>query len=136
MNLVWFKKIFPLLTFQMLSPFFLSYTKATCPIPLRLLNNLPTTPSISWHSPTLGHRDFTGPRDSSLTDVQEGHLLLHMLLEPWVPPCVYYGWWFSPWDLWGYHDMTLTKQVKELYGMNFSKEISEDEKISHAQAHD
>ena len=23
-------------------------------------------------------------------------------LEPWVPPCVLFGWWFSPWELWGY----------------------------------
>jgi hypothetical protein len=24
-----------------------------------------------------------------------------MQLEPWVPPCVLFGWWFSPWELWG-----------------------------------
>jgi hypothetical protein len=26
-----------------------------------------------------------------------------MKLEPWVPPCVcvLFGWWFSPWELWG-----------------------------------
>ena len=23
------------------------------------------------------------------------------MLEPWVPPCVLLGWWFSPWELWG-----------------------------------
>jgi len=23
-----------------------------------------------------------------------------MWLEPWVPPCVLFGWWFSPWELW------------------------------------
>jgi hypothetical protein len=22
-----------------------------------------------------------------------------MQLEPWVPPCVIFGWWFSPWEL-------------------------------------
>jgi hypothetical protein len=21
-------------------------------------------------------------------------------MEPWDPPCVYYGWWFNPWELW------------------------------------
>ena len=21
-------------------------------------------------------------------------------LEPWVPPCVFFSWWFSPWELW------------------------------------
>jgi hypothetical protein len=25
-----------------------------------------------------------------------------MQLDPWVPPCVLFGWWFSPWALWGY----------------------------------
>jgi len=23
-----------------------------------------------------------------------------MQLEPWVCPCVLFGWWFSPWELW------------------------------------
>jgi hypothetical protein len=25
-----------------------------------------------------------------------------MQLEPWVPPCVFFDWWFIPWELWGY----------------------------------
>jgi hypothetical protein len=25
-----------------------------------------------------------------------------MWLEPWVPPCILFGWWFSPWEPWGY----------------------------------
>jgi hypothetical protein len=25
-----------------------------------------------------------------------------MQLEPWVPPCVLLGWWFSIWELWGF----------------------------------
>ena len=29
------------------------------------------------------------------------HPLLHLQLEPWVPSCVLFGWWVSPWDLWG-----------------------------------
>ena len=24
-----------------------------------------------------------------------------MQLEPWVPPCIFFGWWFRPWELWG-----------------------------------
>ena len=24
-----------------------------------------------------------------------------MQLEPWLPPCVLFGWWFSPWELLG-----------------------------------
>ena len=34
----------------------------------------------------------------SPTAVQQGHLLLHMLLEP----CVLLGCWFSTWELWGH----------------------------------
>jgi hypothetical protein len=25
-----------------------------------------------------------------------------MQLEPWVSPCILFGGWFSPWELWGY----------------------------------
>jgi len=25
-----------------------------------------------------------------------------MQLEPWVPPCVLFGWWFSPGEIWGF----------------------------------
>jgi hypothetical protein len=49
-----------------------------------------------------GHRAFSGPRASPPTDDRQGHLLLHTLLEPWVPPCELFGWWFIPWELWGY----------------------------------
>jgi hypothetical protein len=49
----------------------------------------------------LGHQAFTGLRASLPIDVQQGHPLLHMQLEPWVPPCVLFGWWFSPWKLLG-----------------------------------
>ena len=57
--------------------------------PLPLLTNLPTPASWSWHSPTLGHGAFTGPRSSPPIDVQQGHPLLHIQMEQWVPPCVY-----------------------------------------------
>jgi hypothetical protein len=70
--------------------------------PAPLLTNQPTPASWPWHSPTLEHRAFTGPRASSPIDVWLGHPLLHMWLEPWVLPCVLFGWWFSPCELWGY----------------------------------
>jgi hypothetical protein len=54
-----------------------------------------------WHSPILGHWAFTGPRASPPIDDRLGHPLLHMWLEPWAPPCVFFGWWFSPRELWG-----------------------------------
>ena len=57
-------------------------------------SNLPTLP---LHR----HRVFTRPRAYPPIVVRQGHPLLYMLLEPWVPPCLLLGWWFSPWDLWG-----------------------------------
>jgi hypothetical protein len=39
-----------------------------------------------------------GPLLPLMTDLT----LLCIQLEPWVPPCVLYCWWFSPWELWGY----------------------------------
>jgi hypothetical protein len=84
----------------MLSPFLVSPPKT--PYPLPPLPNPSTPASWSRPSPTLGHRAFTGPRASPPIDDQLGHPLLHMQLETRVPPCVFFGWWFSPWELWGY----------------------------------
>ena len=53
-------------------------------------------------SPILSHRAFTGPRASPPSDDLKGYLLLHMQLDPWVPPCVPFGWWFSACELWKY----------------------------------
>ena len=80
---------------------------------------LPT--SASWHllSSTLGHITFRGSRASPPIDAGQGHPLLHLWLEPWVPPCVLFGWWHSPWEsgesgwlillffLWGYKPLQL-----------------------------
>jgi len=44
---------------------------------------------------------FTGPRASSPIDAGKCHPLLHMWLEPWVPPCVLFDCRFSPLELWG-----------------------------------
>jgi hypothetical protein len=59
----------------------------------------PTPASPPCHSLTLGHWAFTGSRTSSLIDAQQGQSLLHMWLKPWIPQCLLYGWWFSPWKL-------------------------------------
>ena len=73
------------------------------PIPSpNLISNPPTPAFWPWHSPVLGHRTFTGPRASPPIDDRLGHPLLHMKLEPQVPPCVFFDWWFSPKELWGY----------------------------------
>jgi hypothetical protein len=84
----------------MLSPFLISPLKTTYPLPLPLLTNSPTSASWPWHSLILGHRTFTGPKASPPTDDRLGHPLLHMQIEPQVPPCVFFGWWFSPRELW------------------------------------
>ena len=49
----------------MLSPFLVSPLKSPYPLPLPLLTNPPTLTSWLWHSSTLGHRAFTGPRGLS-----------------------------------------------------------------------
>jgi hypothetical protein len=59
---------------------------------------MPTSPP--WHSLTLGHGAFTESRAYLPIDAQLDHHLLHMWLEPWISPCVLFGWWFSPWELW------------------------------------
>jgi hypothetical protein len=87
-------KCYPLSWFSLQNP--------STPSPLPLLTNPPTPTSWPWHSPTLELRAFTGPRASPPIDDRLGHLLLLMQLEPWVPPCMLFGWWFSPKELRGY----------------------------------
>jgi hypothetical protein len=38
----------------------------------------------------MGHQAFTGPRASPLIDARYGHPLLHIQLEPWVPPGAFF----------------------------------------------
>ena len=71
------------------------------PISMKVLP-FPTTPdSPPWHSPTLEHWAFIGPRASPLIDAQQDHPVLHIHLEQWITPCVLFGWWFCPWKLLG-----------------------------------
>jgi hypothetical protein len=89
----------------MLFPFLVSPLKPPILFPLPLLNNPAsslTPASWPWNYPLLGCRTFTGPRASPPIDDQLGHPLLHIQLEPWVLPCVFFGWWFSIRELWGY----------------------------------
>ena len=59
------------------------------------------------HFPALVF-SYTGASSLHITraslpiDAWQSHPLLHMQLElePWVPPCALFGWWFSPWELW------------------------------------
>ena len=46
-------------------------------IPAPLLTNLPTPAYLYWHSPTLGHRAFSGPRASPPIDAHKA-ILCHI----------------------------------------------------------
>jgi hypothetical protein len=54
--------LFSLFTFQMLFPSLFSPLKIPYALPLLLFPNSHPPASWSWHSPTVGHRTFTGPR--------------------------------------------------------------------------
>jgi hypothetical protein len=75
------------------------------PVSMRVLSLQTLTPtSPPWHSYTRTlsiHNTKLPPPYTHTIDARQGHPLLHMQLEPWVPPCVLFGWWFSPWELWG-----------------------------------
>ena len=86
--------LFPIPSFPLENPLSLS--------PLPLLTNPPTPSSWPCKFPILGHTTFTGPRGFPPTDDQLGNHLLYMQLEPWVPPCVFFEWWFSSRELWKY----------------------------------
>ena len=86
----------------MLSPFLVSPPKIPYPLHPSPAPQLTHSCSWPWHSPILEHRTFTGPRASPPIDDQLGHPLLYMELEPQVPPYVFFDWWFSPKELWGY----------------------------------
>jgi hypothetical protein len=82
-----------------------SLQKNYMPSPIHLLlwgcsnTHNSTSASPFSNSPTLEHQTFTGPRASLLINSWQDHALLHMWLEPWIPLCVLFGWWFSPWEL-------------------------------------
>jgi hypothetical protein len=86
----------------MLSPFLVSPLKVPYPLPPPPGPQSTHSHSQSWHSPILGHRTFTGPRASPPIDDRLGHPQLHIHLEPHVPPCIFFDWWFSSKELWGY----------------------------------
>jgi hypothetical protein len=88
--------------------------KPSHPPPLHLLPNPPTPASWPWHFTILGHRIFfTGPRVSPPINYQLINSLLHMQLEPWVKPCAFFDWWFSPRELWGYWFLIFFKVLIE-----------------------
>jgi hypothetical protein len=71
------------------------------PVPPPLAHQPTHSHFLALAFPTLRHRAFIGQRASPRIDIRLGHPLIHMQLEPWVPPCVPFGWWFSFWEFWG-----------------------------------
>lgn len=60
----------------------------------------PPTPIFSpWHFPILVYQTLSGTRASLSSDVQQVHPLSHMQPEPWVTLCVFFGCWFSLWEM-------------------------------------
>jgi hypothetical protein len=101
-----FSLIFSLLIFQMFFPFQFSpletsYPKFPPPTSMRMFSHPPDPILPPWHSPRLGHWTASGLRASLPTTVQQGHPLPHMWPAPCVAPCVFFGWWSSPWELQG-----------------------------------
>jgi hypothetical protein len=86
----------------MLYPFLVSPPKIPYPLPPPTAPQPTHSHSWPWHSPVLRRRMFTGSRASPSIDDCLAHPLLHRQLEPRVPPCVFFDWWFSPKELWGY----------------------------------
>jgi hypothetical protein len=59
------------------------------------------SPYPPWHSPTLGHLVFTGPRTSLLPLMQTvtSSATYATGAMGLVLPCVLFDWWSSPWEL-------------------------------------
>jgi len=96
-----------LFTFQMLFPFPV-YHPSKPPIPslspssirvFPLPNHPPSClPTLAF--PYIGGSSLGRTQDFPRIGAQQGHPLLHMQLESQVCPCVLFGCWFSPWELW------------------------------------
>ena len=84
----------------MLSSFLVPHTNSipfpSHPASMRVFSH-PTTHS---HLPTLTF-SYTSLYRTKCLFSRQGHPLLHRWLEPCVPPCVLFGWWFSSWELFG-----------------------------------
>ena len=75
---------------------------SSAPWVLSLAGPLGTLCSFYWLAVSHGYFDPLSNKDQSMYTLVFLLLELHILLEPWVPPCVLLGWWFSPWELWGF----------------------------------
>jgi hypothetical protein len=60
---------------------------------------LPTPTSPLYHPPMLGHQ--VSPPFPLMAHKAILWYMLHIYLEPWIPPSILFGWWFTLWELWG-----------------------------------
>jgi len=80
--------------------------KSPIPSPLLLLWGCSSThsttpfclPALAF--PYTGAWSLHRTKGFSSLDAQQNDPLLHMWLEPWVAPCILFGWWFSSLELW------------------------------------
>jgi hypothetical protein len=91
----------------------LSSPKIPIPPLFPLLPNPPIPTSWPWHSPILGHRIFARPRAFPPIDGWLDHPLLHMQLETWVPPCVFFDWWFNSRAPWNFLSLKRTGEIMD-----------------------
>jgi hypothetical protein len=71
---------------------------------MRAFSNPPThscLPVLAFSYTAASSLQMTKGLSSHWIPAQQGHPLLHMGLDSWVPPCVLFGWCFSLWELWG-----------------------------------
>ena len=86
----------------MLSPFLVSPGNHSVPfLPPLLLWGFTMTHPLTYSCPGIPlHGGIEHLKDQSPIDALQGHALLYMQLELWVPPYVLFGWEFSTWELW------------------------------------
>ena len=75
------------------------------PLPLCLYESVPPPTHtllapLLQHSPMLGHQTFPEARASPPIGVRQGHPLLSMYMEPWIPPSTHLDLWSKLWKNW------------------------------------
>jgi len=82
-----------------ISPLCYSLSRFLPPIspPPASMRMFPSHPGISLH---WGKEPSWNQGASLPINARTCHPLLCMWREPWVPPCILFGWWFCSWELW------------------------------------
>ena len=61
----------------------------------------PTHPLLPHHPSIPLHIKPPQDQGAALPLMPDKAILCYIYMEPWVPTCVLFSWWFSPWKLWG-----------------------------------